>query len=151
MSIRQWWKERGRLRDLEITADKLRADMNSAVKTAKARGANAAEIHEIEQEYHSSIWAYQDRFNVLNSRRLIREARKLLIPVPQMSPDSDAWDDISQSGGGWALSEKGFFELRNAVRAERKLRRDDFFGWAAAITGIVGALTGLIAVVLQFF
>jgi len=47
------------------------------------------------------------------------------------------------------LTSKGFWELKKLVRQEKRERREGFTIWIAASTGIIGALTGLAAVLLK--
>jgi hypothetical protein len=98
----------------------------------------------------------QEESDLLASRQLLRKARRLRVPVPLMSlPDGTSSPDWEKADtqGTWHLSDSAYATLREAIRKEESYRRDQrvrWFGYLAAVltalTGIIGALTGLLAV-----
>ena len=67
-----------------------------------------------------------------------------MVPLPE-SKDKELWKDLYYAGGR-ALTSKGFWELKKLIRQEKRERREGFVVWLAALTGIIGATTGLAAV-----
>lgn len=86
-----------------------------------------------------------DEIETLESRYLIESARKLVLPIPAFDKDSDTWDE-SKITRRFRLSKKAMVEIRSLVRKERKERREGMMLWLAALIGLIGALSGLLAV-----
>ena len=86
----------------------------------------------------------------LVTQRLLREAENLFLPTPERS-DEQMWDKDSEYIGGGVLSPKGMTELRSAIRKERRERREICERWVVILIGLIGALTGLIAVLKASF
>ena len=84
---------------------------------------------------------------------MIQEAKKFNIDLPSIE-QKDAWVGLDGSCGLPFLSNKGKLIMRRAID-EEKIRRREVAAWwwktvtipaLAAATGLVGALTGLFAV-----
>lgn len=110
----------------------------------------------IESTRSYELDALVDDENYILSQKLLRQARRLRVKVPsrQMASDSPR-DDTSGNwyqsvhNGHWMLTDDGMRTLRTEIRAERKARgeaRAHWIAWLSAITGIIGTLTGLVAV-----
>ena len=81
----------------------------------------------------------------LETRRLLRMASAYFLPISDSLED---WERCQQTGGQH-LSLKAISELRVAIRKERADRRQDWQGalfWLSGLTGIIGVITGLVAV-----
>ena len=140
-SATYWWK----LRRLQRKKGKILAgykrDKEKAKRDKKAR-------EEIESIDHSAMFESDlkdDEIESLASRNLIQTAQRLLLPIPEYSRDSDAWKE-SRLTGRIRLTRSAMATLRSKIRTERKERRESAMLWIAAITGMLGALTGLLAV-----
>ena len=75
------------------------------------------------------------------------------IPVPSKYKDAPERDKYWSSGPYEEftfLTTKGYFELRNLLREEKKARRDDLFLWLlpliSSIGGLLGVATGVLTV-----
>ena len=84
--------------------------------------------------------------------RLLRRARRLRVPIPHRrnedGTESHEWYVGAQTGG-WYLTTIGIRALREEIRQESKARhesRAQLVVWLSVVTGMIGALTGLIAV-----
>ena len=86
-----------------------------------------------------------DEIETLESRYLIESARQLVLPIPDFDMDSDTWKE-SKITRRVRLSKKAMVDMRSLVRKERKERREGIMLWLAALIGIIGALSGLLAV-----
>lgn len=83
---------------------------------------------------------------------LLRQARKLRVPVPhrkhELGEESEHWY-YGDYTSGWYLTNSGISALRKKVRSEIKDRheaRSRWVIWISALTGVIGAATGLLAV-----
>lgn len=101
------------------------------------------------QEYDDIEWARKR----IVSDSLIKEADELHLPRPQYG-EGDKWEaDKPMMAVGYALTREAMVELRTAIRNERRARRETVEWWVKIIgglitivTGLVGALIGLISV-----
>lgn len=67
-----------------------------------------------------------------------------MVPLPE-SKDKELWKDLHYAQGR-AMTDKGFWEIKKLIRQEKRERREGFVVWLASLTGIIGATTGLAAV-----
>lgn len=91
------------------------------------------------------------------TEQLLKEAHKLWVPVPESrvheGGDWRVTEDWEEGPSPWEplyLSPRGIGKIRAAIREEvrwRMEKRQSWLPFVAAATGIVGALTGLFAVV----
>ena len=139
-----------------IKLRKLRASDRATTKTydalrkrAKAENKSTTELHEIDREEHFERSIDWDQISKLNSSVVCREATRLGVPIPR---SDEMWEESNVIGGRY-LSEKGFSELRSALRKEKnerwaywELRLKVTVGFLTALTGVAGALIGLAAV-----
>lgn len=135
------WELRKLQRNRTKVLSAYKEDLEQARRDKKSRD----EIAEIEHMARFEQELVDDEIESLESRYLIESAERLILPIPTFSKDSDDWRQSSQLGLN-LLTRKGMATLRSTIRAERKERREAKMIWIAAITGILGALTGLIAV-----
>ncbi|MGD0649986.1 MAG: hypothetical protein ABSA97_02395 [Verrucomicrobiia bacterium] len=90
----------------------------------------------------------EEELNLLETRRLVNEAQRLRLPVPD-KPTGDTEDDNWIRGDlseQWCLKAEGYSKIRAQIRIEREERREALMALATIITGIIGALMGLVAV-----
>jgi hypothetical protein len=88
-----------------------------------------------------------DSINMLVTTQLQRQADRLFVPVPDYE-DQKMWTETT-AGDRRVLTPLGISTLRTAVRTEFGQRRESLLKFLAALTGIIGAATGLIAVWLR--
>jgi hypothetical protein len=88
-----------------------------------------------------------DDISQLMSDYIEREAQKLFLSVPEFTRGSDKWE---KSGfvEHWRLTQATMLELRSAIRAEKKERSELARSWLAGLTGLIGVIIGLLAVIL---
>lgn len=140
-AISYQWKLNNLHRSRTKTVDTYRHLQGNARKEKKSRDDIEGLIHEEMFEVNMIDDAIQE----LESCYLIESARQLILPVPEFKKDSDTWEE-SNLTGQFSLSKKAMMELRTIVRKEQKGRREGMMLWLTALTGIIGALSGLIAV-----
>ena len=108
------------------------------------------------ESFHND-WQYE--FHMLNdeergfySRKLLNRARGLRVPVPKRYEGSELTSDCEESHltGDTNLTLEGENKVRAAIREEEKLRSEKWarrIPYLTAITGLIGTLTGLLAVI----
>ncbi len=71
-----------------------------------------------------------------------------MLPIPDHG-DENLWKRCQYSNRS-NLTEKGIAELRATIRREQKETREIYLPWIAGLIGLVGAITGLLAIILRF-
>lgn len=110
------------------------------------------EIEKLESARHFELTLLQEEEDAHLTRQLLSKARGLRVPVPRLykedGVESEHWYRGDQTGG-WYLTDLGIAALREEIRRELKARHDaraQLVVWLSALTGVTGALTGLLAV-----
>lgn len=110
-----------------------------------------AKVRSLEEEHRFEVDLHDEEEDAYLTRKLLRQARRLRVPVPLRYNDDKSESDHWYEGhytGGWYLTYKGFAALREEIRRERKARHDarsQWVVWLSALTGVIGAATGLVA------
>lgn len=112
-------------------------------------------LEELSRDCQFEIEIIEEEEEELFTNQLVNKATRLRVPVPSYYNDeskrSDDWVKGSQTGALY-LSPLGISKLREGIRKEERWRlevRASRVVWLSAITGILGALTGLVAVWLK--
>jgi hypothetical protein len=132
---------------LEKSKAKTLKEYAKSVAEVRKRKGTAEEIYQIGSDENFEVTMIDEQIYLAHTNFLRSEANRLIIPIPDFS-DKSRWDMSNTMGFGY-LTAFGINELRTAIRAERKLRREALLMWlpaAGAVTGLIGAMTGLIAV-----
>lgn len=86
------------------------------------------------------------------TRTVLSEARRLKVPVPSRinedNSETEYWYEGHHTGGRY-LTREGLAVVRAEIRSERRARHEDraqWVQWLTALAGVIGALTGLVAV-----
>jgi len=85
------------------------------------------------------------------TRTMLSNVRDMRIPIPPRHDKHGAESDLWYQGhhtGGWYLTDQGIAFLRSEIRQEHKARhelRAQWIPWLLALTGLVGSITGLVA------
>lgn len=97
-------------------------------------------------EEHTELVFVEDKIHRIVTNRLWEQAKRLMIPIPS-SQDDGMWEPTETEPGSHHLSAKGITTLREAIRAEKQAHWKFAILWIAPVTGLIGACTGLIAVI----
>ncbi len=123
------------------TVDTFRRLQEKARKEKKPR----EDIQSLISEEIFEVDMIDDDIETLESGYLIESARQLVLPIPDFDIDNGTWKE-SKFTRRFRLSKKAMVDMRSSVRKERKERREGMMLWLAALIGIIGALSGLLAV-----
>ncbi|MBI5453613.1 MAG: hypothetical protein HY956_03195 [Deltaproteobacteria bacterium] len=127
--------------------DKEDKRVSKLVNEAERKGGRAAG----EQEWAAERFEFSridDEISYLNGRFLINKAERMSIPTPPITDKDDLWESSNYTGR-WFLTTKGIAKVRQLIRQEQKVRLEIASHWAGIIIGIIGAITGLIAVIMK--
>jgi hypothetical protein len=122
-------------------------------KELDARKADKTEYEELEWDEYGAIRDIEHGFDYIKGTRLLRVARDLDIEVPHYRDETMWANDTGESGFMWFTS-KGRAHVRKLIDEEKARRFEVKTLWVtkfwtpllAAGVGIIGALTGLAAV-----
>jgi hypothetical protein len=137
------------IEDLKLWARQKRNDrlyLPQIRKLEQEKG-KATEAEQLIGEYLHFRRELVDEQRALFQARLLRTARRLYLPVPRYTKtNADLWERSAASYGRMLLTDEGVRQMLDHIRAERMVRRDRLLAWIAPLTGVIGALTGLLAV-----
>lgn len=119
------------------------------VEFARKRPVGADRVREIRDKWNMEYLMLEEEYEDIYSRKLVRKAHRLRVPVPRRPPDNTASNEHwmwAGTIGRWHLSTDGVIAVRAAIRAQQKARLDLVSPWLGSLIGLVGAITGLVAV-----
>ena len=133
---------RWRLHKLEIQSNKIQKEY-----TKQSKGLSGEELENIRAKESSVIWPVLEDIDSLISNHFRQIANKLLVPLPDKK-DNDLWEKQPYHQRT-ILSTKGIWELKKLIRREKHDKWEFFFLLLASLIGIIGAFTGLAAVLIR--
>jgi hypothetical protein len=119
--------------------------LDHAYDVELANASTASEREKAEYRRHWETLLYYEQIAEIKTRRLLRKADRLDVPIDYATDDSPLWRRSSQFNS-WCLTALGYSEVRKAIRQECKERREGAITWASLVIGIIGSLTGLLSV-----
>lgn len=131
-------------------------DRAFAKDIAAARAAKDPEkVESLERDHQFEIQMHQEEIDLQLTRYLTRMARRLHVPLPRYKND-DGVDSADWYEGPISyyrmLTAEGVTKLRDEIRREMKARHESkalWIPWLSAITGAIGAATGLVALLIN--
>jgi len=133
-------KYRWKLRKLEKECNRIQG-----IYAKHRKGLKGKDLAVLHSEEGSEICPVLEEIDSLKTGRFSQIANRLMVPLPDYN-DKELWQDLCYSSRRVALTSKGFWELKKLIRQEKRERREGFVVWLATLTGIIGAITGLAAV-----
>lgn len=127
-----------------------RAYSNDVTQARKAN--NGEKVRELESGLRFEMELHEEDEDSYFTNALLRKARKLRVPIPHKKDEAGEESEYWYQGhytGGWYLTNNGISALRKEIRGEIKARhesRSKWVVWVSALTGVIGAITGLVAV-----
>jgi hypothetical protein len=145
---------RSRDRRLDLEIDDIDAHYRVLIKAARSRG-DGNEVARLRSEHQEELAYYYDEREALFTAELMTKARRYRIPGPPSRDETGQttpyWTQ-SHRTGSWHLTPEGIRVLRDAIRIEEGWRRDkrvQLVIWITALTGLIGAITGLVSVLMS--
>lgn len=145
-------KERYRLWKIDRSQRVINRIFDPLLKQARKDGAE--EYQRTFSEYLFEQQMLEEEIDEVLTRNMIGSARKLRVMVPPYPEGLEHGEEAEHWRRGqytdrYLLTEKGYAVVRDAIREERKARQElnsHWVTWIAAATGLIGAITGLVAV-----
>lgn len=104
-------------------------------------------LEKIISDEQIDVMEANEEISYLTTSHLIEEAQRLIVPIPQRG-NSQYWF-VDDAFGRTHLTTEGVIKLRSDIRAERKAGRELPMSLLPMAIGLLGALTGLLAVILK--
>ncbi|MBU2537856.1 MAG: hypothetical protein KKH22_05415 [Proteobacteria bacterium] len=130
----------------------LRKKLNKNEKAYKAlldearRGKKSRDdIEAINSEASHFYFSVREEIQLLITKYYIELSDKLLIPLPERS-DEQMWEECIYVSTRKILTTEGIIYFRSKIRQEHKEKIDLYLPFVTAAIGIIGAITGLVAV-----
>lgn len=108
-------------------------------------------IRSIESDLQFELMMLSEEEDSYLTKQICSKARRLLIPIPRKhnidNSESELWYE-GQYYGSWHLTDQGISFLRSEIRREKNARheaRAQLIPWVIALTGLIGSITGLVA------
>jgi hypothetical protein len=108
-------------------------------------------VESLEYEHRFELDLYDEEEDAYLTKTLLAKARRLHVPVPhrynENKTESEHWYEGHYTGR-WCFTALGVAALREEIRREVKARheaRAHWVVWLSAFTGVIGAVTGLVA------
>lgn len=129
---------------LQRWEDKLHKIFRKEIDVARKEGKSHDDLEYLAADERREIFEIYDDREHLITRYLKKIANRYFIPIPDWR-DEKMWTK-SSAFSKRVLSIDGIAHLRSAIRQEKREQRDAFLAWAPALTGAIGAFTGLVAI-----
>ncbi|MER9654711.1 hypothetical protein NKJ26_14520 [Mesorhizobium sp. M0152] len=107
-----------------------------------ANACTPAEREKAEYRHYWETLLYYEQIAEIRTRRLIRKAGRLNMPIGYADDDSPMWRRSSQLNS-WVLTPLGYAEVQNMINQKRKGRRVRATAWVRVT---IGSLTRLVSV-----
>lgn len=141
-------KYRLRLAKLFKQKERVHALYANKITEAKNESKNQNDIKSLENDSWFEQQMISEEISILVTDYLTKKANRSFIPTPSLEEDG-MWEKCNKIHCRYVLSSKGITKLRTSMRIEKKEKYDMLLLLFTTLIGIIGATTGLIAVLLK--
>jgi hypothetical protein len=141
VALQYHWK----LRKLKLKKAALYNEKGATLAKAYNDKRSDNEIEEIIQDSIIYMTQVEQEIKIASSDYLIQQAERYLVPIPE-------WGELEAAFNGHRyLGMEAYTNVRNAIREEKKARREEILAWlvplSAALTGIGGTIIGILSLI----
>lgn len=140
-----YFKYRIKLAKLRRQESNLSKPYQKLIESYRIQKKSRADIDQLRSEEYSELQPILEEIAVLGTSFLRGKAKKHLIPLPDIDSPM-MWEECSFSNGK-VLTDLGIATVKSFLRNERREKLKIFLQVLAGITGIVGALIGLLSII----
>lgn len=126
----------------------IRESYSNEIRRAKMQGMSFEDIDSLWAEARIEVETIEESISTHVTDYLLLCANRRFVPIPSYD-EMGMWEKCKLISSRYVLTNIGISRLRTALRSEMKERYEMVSIILAAITGIIGAATGLIAVLLK--
>jgi hypothetical protein len=121
---------------------------SNLIEKAQKEKKSQDEVESLVSEMFNETGIIGEKISLLLSRNWVQKAEKLMLPYPDYG-DTEYWVKTVYSQHGYFLNAKGVTKIRNLIREEKTAQRKGILDYAVLLIGLIGAITGLIAVLVS--
>jgi hypothetical protein len=138
-----------RLKLRRLQKEKTRLYGLYAARHQECRRLNAddAQIEQLNYLEHNEIGIIDEQIYQLYFERITAQAERSFISIPDLQESREDWE-TARLTGRWRLRRRTLQDLVAAIRKAKKDRQEALQAkliWVTAVTGMLGALTGLMS------
>jgi len=137
-------KYRFKLQKIFNNKKKIQNAFSKEIGKAYQQKKSSDEIHLIKQNEYFEVGMIQEEIDILITNHLREKATALFVPLPEYNQEK-MWTKCDKISQQKILTRLGINTIKTAIRKERKERIELLLMVAASLTGVIGAITGLIA------
>ena len=119
-------------------------DIQKAWKDGKPQ----VDIQALEHKSYVEQKMIDEEISILTSDYLIRKARRRFVFLPSRETD-EMWEHCEMISTRYVLTNQGISQLQSSLRKRLKEQVEIIMLLLAALTGIIGAVTGFVAVLMK--
>lgn len=142
------FKYRVKLAMLYRQRARLSAAYADDIRKAKKDDKPQEDIYSIERDSEFETDMIDEEIVILATDNLVEEARRRFIPIPPIGSNG-MWEQCNKMSNRHVLTNQGISHIRSLLRTERKEQVELAVMVATVLTGIIGTITGLIAVIMK--
>lgn len=133
--------------------DRINGHYRKLVEEARRKHrAGSDEVEALRSKWFFEGGMLKEELEAIATNKLRKQAYRLKVPFPSPPYGSDEFEtedwERGSTFGEWFLKPSGYMKVRAVIRSEQKERREALLAWIIPMTGLIGAITGLIAVLL---
>jgi hypothetical protein len=144
----EYLKYRAKLAKLFRQKEAIRNAYADDIRKAQKEGKSREDIQSLEYSSYFEESMVDEEISILATDNLIRKARRRFVPIPSHKADG-MWEQCDTISKRYVLTSRGISELRSSLRKEQKEQVELVVMILAILTGTVGAVTGLVAVIMN--
>ncbi len=118
---------------------------DNIIKKAKKAKKPEDQVESLISEMFMETGMIEEEVKSLISRKWIQKAEKLFLPMPSYA-ENDCWETGNYTERRF-LTPIGINKIRSLVRDEISAQRKAILEWVIPVIGLIGAVTGLVAVI----
>jgi len=130
---------------LNLEREKAVKAISESVQEAKKTGGEV-KADEVYRDEYVKLELIDEKISELVTRYLINKATLRFLPTPPVSEKEGFWER-GWNTGAYYLTDKGIAEVRGIIRKDMKEKMEIFSYWGGLLIGLIGAITGLMAVI----
>ena len=141
----EYIKFKSALRKFDKYKEEVRNTYDQEIAQARKEQKSGDDLRMIEHSAWAEDRMYNEEISIIVTQYLLKKARKHFLPIPPIE-ETEMWEQCNQISTQFVLTNAGITKMRSLLRTEAKERREAILSYIAALTGLIGTATGLIAV-----
>lgn len=142
----EYLKYRAKLDKLFRQKEAVRSAFEQDIRKAQMQRQPREDMQSLKYQAYFEEAMLDEEISILATGYLIHKARRRLLPIPPYETEG-MWEQCDKISSCSVLTNNGISELRSSLRKDRKERVELVVMILGIFTGVIGAVTGLVAVI----